>query len=356
MTALSPATIHDIAKKAKVTSITVSRVFNHPELVKLETRVKILAIAKELNYLPNVFAQGLKKYHSNIIGIVTDSMFNPFYSASIQTISRIAKARGYQIMLFDTDGDEKAEQQAIETLLSYKANGILLSPIRDDREYHPDYIKILKYYKTPLILIDRDFYNASFPGIFLNDPQIGRVAGQFLAKQKSKKILIVGGPQNSQITQLRLNGMMESLKNTDKQIYTLFTNYAFTNIDPKLIFEQLAKIAHEPFWVIGLNGIITTGMIDFITRFESTSTKKIDVSYFSVDEAPYARQYGLKIPGVYHNTIYLGEQAAMLLFKLIENKNDLNKHKSSVNMNKIKPQSELEHNERIIIDGVLSAF
>ncbi|POC81294.1 LacI family transcriptional regulator, partial [Vibrio vulnificus] len=52
------ATIVDIARRARVTNITVARAFNKPELVKPETRERIHAIAKELNYVPNAFAQG----------------------------------------------------------------------------------------------------------------------------------------------------------------------------------------------------------------------------------------------------------------------------------------------------------
>ncbi len=52
--------------------------------------------------------------------MVTDSTFNPFYIVLIQTVSRLAKEKGYQVMIFDSDSDEKAET-AIETLVSYKA-------------------------------------------------------------------------------------------------------------------------------------------------------------------------------------------------------------------------------------------
>ncbi|MGP2690134.1 LacI family DNA-binding transcriptional regulator, partial [Serratia nevei] len=110
------ATIVDIARRARVTNITVSRAFNKPELVKPETRERIHAIAKELNYVPNAFAQGLKSSSSQIIGIVTSSMYNPFYSGLIKTVSRIARQQGYQIMLFDTDGSEEAEMRAIQAL------------------------------------------------------------------------------------------------------------------------------------------------------------------------------------------------------------------------------------------------
>ncbi len=311
-----PVTITDIAKKANVTSITVSRVFNHPELVKKVTREKILLIAQELGYVPNVFAQNLKKSNSQIIGIVTDSICNPFYSNSIQTISRIARARGYQIMMFDTDGDECAEQQAIETLISYKANGILLSPVRDDIQYHPDYLKKIIQHKTPLVMIDRAFYHIKLPGVFLNNTKIGLIAGHFLAAQQTQNILIVGGPEYSQITQQRLQGIMQCFNGMSTTLHTVFTNYTFSKINYQAIYQILQSMLDQPFWIVGLNGIITAGMIELVNQLNCGATQ---VSYFSIDEVPYSVKYGLNIPGVYHDTHYIGEVAANTLFSVIEN-------------------------------------
>ena len=82
-------------------------------------------------------------------------MYNPFYSGLIKTVSRIARQQGYQIMLFDTDG-RRAEMRAIQALFGYKARGILLSAVRDDKRYRPAYLELAEVYGVPLILIDRD--------------------------------------------------------------------------------------------------------------------------------------------------------------------------------------------------------
>ncbi|MWL74275.1 LacI family DNA-binding transcriptional regulator, partial [Escherichia coli] len=73
-------TITDIARLAGVSSITVSRTFTDPDKVKPKTREKILQIAGEVKYVPNVFAQNIKTAQSPIIGIVTDDTFNQSYA------------------------------------------------------------------------------------------------------------------------------------------------------------------------------------------------------------------------------------------------------------------------------------
>lgn len=310
----SNATIVDIARRANVTNITVSRAFNKPELLKPETLEKIHAIAKELNYVPNAFAQGLKKSSSQIIGVVTSSMYNPFYSNLIQTVSRIARLQGYQIMLFDTDGSEEAEMQAIQALFGYKARGILLSAVRDDKHYQPAYIEQAKRYRIPLILIDRDIYNQQLSGVFLNNKEIGHLAGKYLINRPENNILILGGPADSEITLARTQGIIDALKKRKRQVTIINGDYDFIS-QAQQVKEYLGDPQRQPDYIVGLNGTITLGAIALCHQLGIYQ----QVKFFSVDEPPRARDYGLHIAGVYHDTQRLGELAAELLFDAIKN-------------------------------------
>lgn len=84
---------------------------------------RILEVARELDYVPNAFARGLKRSESLIIGVITASVDNPFYSEMIKAISREAKQHGYTIMLVDTDELEELESKAVDTLLGYRVAG-----------------------------------------------------------------------------------------------------------------------------------------------------------------------------------------------------------------------------------------
>ncbi|CAI1940872.1 LacI family DNA-binding transcriptional regulator [Serratia ficaria] len=308
----SNATIVDIARRARVTNITVSRAFNKPELVKPETRERIHAIAKELNYVPNAFAQGLKSSSSQIIGIVTSSMYSPFYSGLIKTVSRIARLQGYQIMLFDTDGSEEAEMRAIQALFGYKARGILLSAVRDDKNYRPAYLELAEVYRIPLILIDRDLYDQQLSGVFLNNREIGTLAGEYLAQQPERKMLIIGGPADSEITLARTAGIVDALRDNGHDIHIINGDYDF-NSQEAAVRAYLAAAETLPDYIIGLNGIITLGAISLCHELGIYQR----VKFFSIDEPPRAGAYGLHIAGVYHDTQMLGEIAADLLFSAI---------------------------------------
>ncbi|OMK84176.1 LacI family transcriptional regulator [Yersinia pestis subsp. microtus bv. Caucasica] len=311
--AYSNATIVDIALRANVTNITVSRTFNQPGLVKQETREKIHAIAKELNYVPNAFAQGLKRSSSQIIGIVTSSMYNPFYSELIQTVSRIARTQCYQIMLFDTDGSEEAEMEAIQALFGYKACGILLSPVRDDKNYQPAYLDLAETYRVPLILIDRDIYNRQLSGVFLNNKEIGLLAGKYLSEQPERKMLIIGGPAESEITRVRIEGIINALENKKNDVHIINGDYDFISQEAA-VRDYLSVPQNQPDYIIGLNGILTLGAIAICHELKIYN----NIKFFSIDEPPKAADYGLHIAGVYHDTQMLGEIAAELLFNAIK--------------------------------------
>lgn len=310
----SNATIVDIARRASVTSITVSRAFNKPELLKPETLEKIHAIAKELNYVPNAFAQGLKKSSSQIIGIVTSSLYNPFYSNLIQTVSRIARLQGYQIMLFDTAGSQEAEMQAIQALFGYKVRGILLSAVRDDKHYQPAYLEQAKSYHIPIILIDRDIYNQKLSGVFLSNNYIGYLAGQYLAEQPENKTLILGGPADSEITLARTKGIVDELKKRKSEITIINGDYDFIS-QVAQVRDYLSDPQNQPDYIVGLNGIITLGAISLCHQLDIYP----QVKFFSIDAPPKSQDYGLHISGVYHDTQMLGEMAAELLFDAIKN-------------------------------------
>lgn len=145
-------TISDIAKRVGMTTITVSRALSKPDLVKPATLARILEVARELDYVPNAFARGLKRSESLIIGVITASVDNPFYSEMIKAISREAKQHGYTIMLVDTDELEELESKAVDTLLGYRVAGIILSPVSDEPSYQPDYLERLGNGKTPVVL------------------------------------------------------------------------------------------------------------------------------------------------------------------------------------------------------------
>ncbi|AXT73765.1 LacI family DNA-binding transcriptional regulator [Vibrio sp. dhg] len=305
------ATIKDVAQKANVTNITVSRAFSSPDKVKKETRELIYKIADEMNYIPNVYAKNLKTKTSNIIGFVTDNAFNPVYSSVINEVCSVAERKGYSVMIFSSSGSSAIEEKAIKTLVSYKAAGIFLSVVNDDSGYNPPYLSMVNSSDTELVLMDRDIKSMELPGVFIDNHDSGEKVGNILSSMKCKRVLVIGGDESSMITRERIEGIQSTISN-DVSLDYLFSDYEYEKSKP-IIINYLADHKGEYDCIAGLNGIITLASI--------RATNKLNwhgVKFVSVDNVPNADDFGIEIPCVVHDNLRWGRELAELLFSKID--------------------------------------
>ena len=231
--------INDVARRVGMTSITVSRALNTPEKVKKETLEKILCAAKELNYVPNAIARNLKSQQSRIIGLITSSIDNPFYTNTFKAVNRVAKANNYSLMLFDTDGSEELEQKAVETLMGYQVSGIILSAVSDSDAYAPSYLNKLQLAHIPVVQIDRKISSAPFPGVYLDNFNSGYKGMKQFLTLGYKDVLVLAGPEQSNITIDRVNGIKQAIKECGVDIKL---NVQYGDYNKELSREAVHKV------------------------------------------------------------------------------------------------------------------
>lgn len=129
-----PTTIHDIARAANVSSATVSRVLSNSGYpVSKPMREKILRVAAELNYIPNLIGKQLKKNTSNTIGVIVPTIVNPFYASVVFGIEEIARQNSFTVMACNTLQDPALEEEYIRTVLEKQVKGLIISSISSDK-------------------------------------------------------------------------------------------------------------------------------------------------------------------------------------------------------------------------------
>ncbi|MGB7754853.1 MAG: LacI family DNA-binding transcriptional regulator [Salinisphaera sp.] len=317
-------TIADVAARVGLTNITVSRALNRPEMVKAETRSKIEAAASELGYVPNAFARGLKHSESRLIGFVTASVDNPFYAEMIKAVSRHAKQHNYAILLFDTDGEAWLEANAIETLLSYQAAGIILSPVSDEPDYRPDYIQRLHNSDVAVVQLDRTLYNADFSSVVLDNVWAGQcVAGHLLKRvfaeatipaDEGPRLLVAAGPEHSIITRERLAGVQTTLAESEPgvDLDVLWGDYT---LEPARETVGAYIEAHGmPGAIFGMNQLITLGALQAMKAYGIAPDT---LSVISIDRLPYLDIFDIRVPCVVHDGFHAGQRALELLLERI---------------------------------------
>lgn len=286
-------TITDIARLAGVSSITVSRTFTDPDKVKAKTREKILRIASEVEYVPNVFAQNIKTSQSPIIGIVTDDTFNQSYSYVIQELCQRAEAKGYSVMIFTTGGNRESEVKAINTLVGYKAAGVVLSVISDAPDYDASHLKILHNSATKLIQFDRQF-DTALPAVYVNDERAGELIASVIRDKSYRHVLVIGGQEHSRITQARVQSICGNLPEST-QVTRLYTDYRYDNAKEK-IAAHFSSGTTDYDAIVGVNGAISLAARSVATKWSLTN-----VDFLSIDDIPNAEDFGLCYPSVVHD-------------------------------------------------------
>src|SRR5512140_3451617 len=145
-------TIADVASKAGVSKATVSRFLNRrEELLTPEIAVRVERAIAALGYSPSPMAQALKRGRSRLIGLVVADVTNPFSVAVLRGAERACQEAGYLLMLFNLGNDASREREAIESLLSYQVEGLILNTLGRDEGAVASAVR----HGKPMVLVDR---------------------------------------------------------------------------------------------------------------------------------------------------------------------------------------------------------
>jgi DNA-binding LacI/PurR family transcriptional regulator len=118
--------LEEVAKHARVSTATVSRVLNNVGPVKKSTRARVLKAAEELKYHPNLHARTLAGGKSRTIGMIVSNMENPFFVDIYKTAERLARASGYEVVLANTDYNSEHLASEIRLMLGRRVKGLAL--------------------------------------------------------------------------------------------------------------------------------------------------------------------------------------------------------------------------------------
>ena len=201
-----PVTLKDIARRAGVTSATVSMVINNKPNISQATRKKVLKIAKELNYYPNVIARGLATKRSNAIGVIVPNLASSFVVRVLQGIKSTNRDLNYTVLLFDTVGQKESEAQLFQRLArERRIDGVILisSNVTDEE------LNIFGEESVPSIVVARK--STTIDCVYVNNEQGAKDATDYLVMKGHTSIACVGSTKIGIPMEERLAGYKQSL-------------------------------------------------------------------------------------------------------------------------------------------------
>src|SRR5690242_14464753 len=116
--------LEEVAKKAGVSVATVSRVLNNVAAVKSTTRARVMKAATELKYHPNLHARSLARGSNRTLGIIVSNMENPFFFDIFRTLQSDAHARGYEVVVANTDYSPEQLVASIRLMIGWRVSGL----------------------------------------------------------------------------------------------------------------------------------------------------------------------------------------------------------------------------------------
>ncbi|RXZ83637.1 LacI family transcriptional regulator [Paenibacillaceae bacterium] len=201
--------IKDIAKHAGVSISTVSYALNGNPKVTEETTKKILAVAKELHYVPNAAARTLKKRETKIIGAFLTSFAGAFYGDLLQGMKEEMSKRGYDLVICS---GAKSHRMLPEGLLD---GAIVLDWLFTDEE-------LLLYANRghKLVVLDRELSHPNIIQVLLDNKAGATFAMEYLLRMGHKKLYVVTGPEGSFDSEQRLLAARQTAERNGPLSYT----------------------------------------------------------------------------------------------------------------------------------------
>src|SRR5438067_1709065 len=224
-------TIRDVASRAGVSAMTVSRVINESPRVSDDTRRRVERAIAELCYVPNRLARGLTQRKTGAFGVLVPDVANPFFTLVVRGVEEVAWRAGYHVILCDTRGDLERERGYLEDMVAFQVEGVLIAAVGD--RTRPN-LRLLRQHNVPFVLVDRSI--TGFEGDLV---QGDSVAG---ARQLVEHLIGLGHRRVGMITETsevstardRVQGYREALERAGIQA------------DPELVAESSAIDPNAP--------------------------------------------------------------------------------------------------------------
>jgi len=196
----------DIAKRAKVSMMTVSRVINHSGYVSEATREAVETAIADLNYRPNLAARSLINRRSSFVYTIVPDISNPFYADLTKGVEHVARKAGYHMILSNGHWNEALEEEHIEAAQGRMAEGVILVLPKLAEK------RIAQFHRRiPLVVVDKHVRSRSIDSVYVEQDYGASLAVEHLIALGHRRIAFLSGPQRIYNSVARRHGYERAL-------------------------------------------------------------------------------------------------------------------------------------------------
>jgi LacI family transcriptional regulator len=258
------STISDVAKRAGVSTMTVSRVVNRSGYTSVETRARVEAAIEELGYVPNALARQLRSKRTKTIALVVSDISNPFFTTIARGVEDYAVGHGFSVMYCNTDESEVEEEQYLLMLIERQVDGVLLVPARSSG----DSFRLLHDHHMPVVVLDRRIAAENVDSV-LCDSEAGAYAlAKHLVDLGHRRIAVLTGRRTVSTSVDRVAGCRRALEEAGLDLPDEMVRWGGFNFGKpnqadghRMVREVLAAEGERPTAIFCANNFIGFGAI-----------------------------------------------------------------------------------------------
>ena len=207
----SPAdiTIQDVAARAGVSAMTVSRAINHPARVAPATRQRVEQAIRELGFVPNALARQLLRGRTHTLALLVSDIGNPFFTQIARGVEDVAQRNGYTVIFGNSDESVEKERQYLHALLGRRIDGLLIAPAGNGSR---PMLELLVQRGTPFVLLDRAIDGVPAEVVIGDNVGGARKLTEHLIGLGHHRIALVNGDPEVPTARDRRRGYLDTLR------------------------------------------------------------------------------------------------------------------------------------------------
>ena len=301
--------------------MTVSRAINnHPE-INAETRERVLAVAKRLNYQPNQHARALATNRSYLFGVVVPDLMHSYFAELLHSIESIARPAGFQIVICNTEEDATREVGEVEAL-RYRTDGLIIASALSPADIKA-YRKMIRE-GIKMVLIDRLLEDLRCPAVTTDNIEVGVIATEHLIELGHKQIGHLCGP-NVKVGLDRFEGYQRALaKQKIKYDKALVRNCGFLEHEGYEAMRDWISEGNLPPAIFAANDPTAIGAM--MAMDEAGIRPGIDIAVVGGGNIHYGDMLRVPLTTVSWSRTEMGQAAARILIQMINGELDGSKN------------------------------
>ncbi len=319
-------TIKDVAEKAGVSVSVVSKAFNNYTDINEKTRLRILEIAKDLNYTPNLVAKNLSSKKQRTIGLISSGVLNNNEKDTnaldiFKGVYTAAEEHQYELSIFLIDSQKQKQKSYAQFCRERNIGGAILQGIRTDDPYFKELIDT----KMPVVYVDivtaRD--NQFIGSVSIDNAKASKEIAEYLLERNHRDIAVMAGVKETYVNVERMKGVKKAFTSCQLELEDEAVHYA--DFSEEKAYEQAKKILQHsrPTAFLCFSDLMAFGVMKAIEEAGLGIPEDISVTGF--DDLVFSNYSTPKLTTVYQDFEEIGRESATLLQNLME-KNAENRH------------------------------